>query len=155
MKRLFPLEFVYQLFALLIAVVLVHGIYATWIRPQAALALDAQRQMIAQDPTVEAPQSLYVILRDYEQEVCFILFLWAIAIIAYKGVHVMGERRLLAAGTIVAGIAYGLIALIDGYLALAVLLLLAGLGSGVLSSLSDSMVPDRAIARFNTIGRAR
>ena len=52
----------------------------------------------------------------------------------------MGERRLLVAGTIVAGIAYMLIALVEGYLTLAALLLLAGLGSSVQHPLSSSLV---------------
>jgi len=52
----------------------------------------------------------------------------------------LGERRLLVVGTFAAGIAYGLIAVVDGYLALAVLLLLAGLGSGVQHPLASALV---------------
>ena len=52
----------------------------------------------------------------------------------------LGERRLLVAGTFVAGLAYGLIALADSYLALAVLLLIAGLGSGVQHPLASALV---------------
>jgi len=62
----------------------------------------------------------------------------------------IGECRLLVAGTIVAGIAYMLIALVDGYLALAVLLLLAGLGSSVQHPLSSALV-----ARAFEAGRRR
>ena len=35
MKKAFPTEFVYQVFSLLIAFILVHAIYVTLIRPQA------------------------------------------------------------------------------------------------------------------------
>ena len=52
----------------------------------------------------------------------------------------LGERRLLVVGTFAAGIAYGLIAVVDGYLALALLLLLAGLGSGVQHPLASALV---------------
>ena len=62
----------------------------------------------------------------------------------------MGERRLLVVGTIVAGIVYMLIALVEGYLTLAVLLLLAGLGSSVQHPLSSSLV-----ARAFEAGRRR
>ncbi len=62
----------------------------------------------------------------------------------------MGERRLLVAGTLVSGVAYMLIALVDGYLALAVLLMFAGLGSGVQHPLSSALV-----ARAFEAGRRR
>ncbi len=62
----------------------------------------------------------------------------------------IGERRLLVAGTIVAGLAYMLIALADGYLALAVLLLFAGFGSSVQHPLSSALV-----ARAFEAGRRR
>ena len=61
-----------------------------------------------------------------------------------------GERRLLVAGTVAAGLAFMLIALADGYLALAVLLLLGGLGSGVQHPLSSALV-----ARAFEAGRRR
>lgn len=62
----------------------------------------------------------------------------------------IGERRLLVAGTIVAGLAYMLIALVDGYLALAVLLSIVGLGSAVQHPLSSALV-----ARAFEAGRRR
>jgi biopolymer transport protein ExbB/TolQ len=36
-----------------------------------------------------------VIVRDFEQEACFILMFWALAIMAYKGVATTRERKLL------------------------------------------------------------
>ena len=30
-------------------------------------------------------RNLYVLIRDFEQEACFVLMLWALAIMAYKG----------------------------------------------------------------------
>ncbi len=62
----------------------------------------------------------------------------------------IGERPLLVAGTLVAGTAYAAIALIDGALALAVLLLLGGLASGVQHPLSSAL-----IARAFETGRRR
>ncbi len=62
----------------------------------------------------------------------------------------IGERPLLVAGTLVAGAAYAAIALVDGYLALAVLLLLGGLASGVQHPLASAL-----IARAFETGRRR
>ncbi len=46
----FPVEFVYQVFSLLIAFIIVHGAYVTVIRPQADLFLDQEKQQMAADP---------------------------------------------------------------------------------------------------------
>jgi MFS family permease len=62
----------------------------------------------------------------------------------------IGERPLLVVGTLVAGAAYGAIALVDGYLALAVLLLLGGFASGVQHPLASAL-----IARAFETGRRR
>jgi biopolymer transport protein ExbB/TolQ len=87
-------ELLYQVFALLLAVILVHALYVLWIRPQAELALAAQLAA-AGDPGA-GQQSLFVILKDYEQETCLTLALWALAIMAYKARDGLLERRLLA-----------------------------------------------------------
>ena len=36
-----------------------------------------------------------VLIKDLEQEACFILMFWALAIMGYKAVKIVGERRLL------------------------------------------------------------
>lgn len=88
-------EFVYQVFALIVAAILVHAVYVSVIRPRAAAELEQQQAMLAQQPDAEIHDSLYVVLKDYEQEACFILMAWALAILGYKGVTVLRERRLL------------------------------------------------------------
>jgi biopolymer transport protein ExbB/TolQ len=40
-------------------------------------------------------RSLAVVIRDFEQEACFILLIWALSIMGYKGRQVMREQRLL------------------------------------------------------------
>lgn len=62
----------------------------------------------------------------------------------------IGERPLLVAGTLVAGTAYAAIAVVDSTVALAVLLLLSGLASGVQHPLSSAL-----IARAFETGRRR
>ena len=47
------------------------------------------------DPTYVQERSVWVIVRDFEQEACFVLMLWAIAIMGYKGAVSARERRLL------------------------------------------------------------
>jgi len=83
-------EFVYQLMALCVAVIVVHVVYVTVVWPQAAIALAAQAEAIASGAP-SAP-SLWIILKDYEQESCFVLLLWATAIIAHKARLLLAER---------------------------------------------------------------
>ncbi len=95
MRKAFPTEFVYQVFALILAAIVVHAIYVAVIRPNADAFLREQQARIQADPNYQPERSLYVLVRDYEQEACFILMLWAFAIMAYKGVGTYRERRLL------------------------------------------------------------
>jgi biopolymer transport protein ExbB/TolQ len=77
--------------------VLVHAVYAGLIRPQAAAALAAQAEQLAADPAAVTERSLWIVLKDFEQEICFILMLWGCAILAYKAIQVLDERRLFEA----------------------------------------------------------
>lgn len=95
MKRQFPFEFVYQVFALLIALIVVHTVYVTVVRPQAVEVLELQRQRLAQDASYVPKRSIYVVIQDFEQEACFVLMFWALAIIGYKGWVAWRERELL------------------------------------------------------------
>ncbi len=90
-----PIEFVFQLFALLIAVIIVHAVYVSVIRPNAAEVI-AQQNLEAQDnPDYVRERSVWVLIKDFEQEACFILMLWALAIMGYKALELSRERRLL------------------------------------------------------------
>jgi biopolymer transport protein ExbB/TolQ len=95
MKRQLPFEFVYQVAALVIALVIVHLAYITVIRPNADAILAAQAELAARGEPYVQDRSLYVVLRDYEQEACFVLMFWAIAIMGFKGRQALRERRLL------------------------------------------------------------
>jgi len=94
-KKQLPNEFVFSLFALLIAVILVHSVYLTVVRPNADAILEEQRIAMTEDPNYIAERSLFVIVRDFEQEACFILMLWAFAMLAYKGRVASSESKLL------------------------------------------------------------
>jgi biopolymer transport protein ExbB/TolQ len=95
MKRQFPFEFVYQLFSLFIALILVHTLYVTLVRPRAAEVIELERQQLAQDESYVPGRSIYVVIRDFEQEACFVLMVWALAIMGYKGWAAWRERGLL------------------------------------------------------------
>ncbi|MEZ5596578.1 MAG: MotA/TolQ/ExbB proton channel family protein [Pseudomonadales bacterium] len=95
MQRRIPFELVYQLSALVLAIILVHLVYVTLIRPNAEAILQAQAELAASGQPYVQDRSLYVVLRDYEQESCFVLMFWAIAIMGYKGRQSLRERALL------------------------------------------------------------
>ncbi|MGV6807335.1 MAG: MotA/TolQ/ExbB proton channel family protein [bacterium] len=88
-------EFIFQLFALLGAIIVVHSIYVTLIRPNANAILQHQLEMEAAGQPVVVDRSIYVVLKDYEQESCFILMVWVIAIMGYKARRTLNERKLL------------------------------------------------------------
>jgi biopolymer transport protein ExbB/TolQ len=95
MKNGFSSEFLFQLFALLTAVILVHALYVAVIRPSADAQLEAEMAAQLAGEDVVPERTLSVVVRDFEQEACFILLLWALAIMGYKGRQVMQEQRLL------------------------------------------------------------
>jgi biopolymer transport protein ExbB/TolQ len=94
-KKNIPVEFVYQLFALFIAIIIVHGFYVSVVRPNAAEAIAEQNMAAAADPEYVRERDIWVLIKDLEQESCFILMFWALAIMGYKTVEILDERRLL------------------------------------------------------------
>lgn len=84
MKKIFPSEFVFSVYSLLIAFIVIHGIYVTVIRPNAQVFLEQEKADIVMDSNHIKQRSVYVLLKDYEQEACFILMVWAFAILGYK-----------------------------------------------------------------------
>jgi len=95
MRKTFPVEFVYQAFALFLSVIIVHTVYVTVVWPRADSFLAEQKARLEADPNAEVQRSLSVVVRDFEQEACFVLMFWAFAIMGYKGVAASRERRLL------------------------------------------------------------
>ena len=95
MNRNFSAEFLYQVFALIIAVIVVHAVYVTLVRPQATVIMAEQARLIEEDENYTPERSLYVLVRDFEQESCLVLMLWAFSIMGYKAVKAVGERKLL------------------------------------------------------------
>jgi biopolymer transport protein ExbB/TolQ len=94
-KKNIPVEFVFQLFALIIAIIIVHAFYVSVVRPNAAQIIEEQNIAAAADPDYVRERRVWVLIKDLEQEACFILGIWALAIMGYKAVTILGERRLL------------------------------------------------------------
>lgn len=90
-----PSEFVYQLAALLIAVIVVHSFYVTVVRPRADEDFAIQSAQMQADPDAVPERSVWIIVRDFEQEACFVLMLWAVAIMAAKWLETTRESRFL------------------------------------------------------------
>ena len=69
--------------ALTLSAILVHGFYVILVEPNVALA---QVSIMQGDSTQQ--RSIWVILKDFEQEACLILMFWAIYLIADKFIHI-------------------------------------------------------------------
>lgn len=95
MTKRFPVELVYQVFSLLIAFILVHALYVTLIRPQANAFLEQEAANAAVNPEYVQQRSFYVVIKDYEQETCFVLMFWAFAILGFKGRVTWSQQKLL------------------------------------------------------------
>jgi biopolymer transport protein ExbB/TolQ len=91
-----PNELLFSLFAFIIVAIAVHAVYVTVVRPRAAAVLAEQREAMKKDPNFVAERSIYVVMKDWEQEAEVILGLWAFAIIGYKFWRGRRERALLS-----------------------------------------------------------
>jgi biopolymer transport protein ExbB/TolQ len=95
MKHKMSSEFIFQIFALLIAVIVVHAAYVGLIRPSADAQLKQQMAMQAAGEDFVPERNLAVVIRDFEQEACFILLIWALAIMGFKAKQTFNEQKLL------------------------------------------------------------
>jgi biopolymer transport protein ExbB/TolQ len=95
MRRTLSNEFWFQVFSLIIATIAIHAVYVTSVRPNAAAFLAEVALRMQQEENYAQPQSIWVIIKDYEQESCVILALWAFAILGYKARVLFHERKLL------------------------------------------------------------
>lgn len=76
---------------LIVAIIIVHLIYIGHVRPEANRVL-AEAQLQGQS----APRTMVVIIKDYEQEICFILMLWGLFLIADSYREILRTRYLFA-----------------------------------------------------------
>jgi len=95
MKKTFSNEFIFQVFALLISFIIVHAVYVTLVRPAATAHQQQQVELIQADPAYITEDSFFVVIKDYEQEACFILMFWAFSILGYKARDGWRQQQLL------------------------------------------------------------
>jgi biopolymer transport protein ExbB/TolQ len=72
-------DMVKNFIVLIVSIIVVHFAYIGYIRPEANLLLEA-----AQQTGISAPRALVIVLKDYEQEICFILMFWGCFLILSK-----------------------------------------------------------------------
>lgn len=89
-------DFLYQLIALFLSLIIVHTVYVTVIRPNADALLEQQAAQQAAGETLAVERSVYIVVKDFEQEACFILALWVFAIMGLRTKLILQERALLS-----------------------------------------------------------
>jgi len=89
---------VYSISALLLAVIVIHSIWTLIIRPRAEAVL-SQRITVTNSKNVKAQviqlRSVYVILKDYEQEICVTLCMWSLLLLGRQAWLTQRDRKLL------------------------------------------------------------
>jgi len=95
MKTRYPKEFLYSLGSLLAAIVVIHAVWTAWVRPSAQAVVAVQAEAMRKDPNYVPQRSMFVIMKDWEQESCVILMIWALAMIGYKNRTARREQDLL------------------------------------------------------------
>jgi biopolymer transport protein ExbB/TolQ len=89
---------VYSIAALMLSVILIHSFWTLVIRPRAEAVL-SQRVTITNSSNVKAQvlqlRSVYVILKDYEQETCVVLMLWSLLLLGRQAQQTQKGRKLL------------------------------------------------------------
>ncbi len=88
-------ELFFQIVALLVAIIVVHAVYVTVVRPNADAIINRAAEVAAAGGDYVVPRGFFVVVKDFEQEACFILAIWALAIMGYKAGTIMREARML------------------------------------------------------------
>src|SRR6187402_1145266 len=90
---------VYSISALLLSVIIIHSIWTLIIRPRAEAVLSQRVTVTQAGSGVKAQvlqlRSVYVILKDHEQELCVLLCLWALLLLGRQAHETRKARQLL------------------------------------------------------------
>ncbi len=84
-------EIVKNFIVLIVSIIVVHFAYIGYVRPEADILLEAARQA-----GQSAPRDLVIVLKDYEQEICFILMIWGSFLILSKCLIILRDDYLFA-----------------------------------------------------------
>lgn len=91
----YPSEFFVTLVALIATIVVVHGLYVSWIRPTGDEIIAAEQARMKADPDYVPERSFFLVINAPEQEIEIIHFIWALLILGFKAILVRRERQLL------------------------------------------------------------
>ncbi len=97
-KGLLSLDFLVPNLGLLLAIVLVEGLYSTWIRPRAEELLIERRAYLSQGAsgaTKLQTRHIELIIKDLEPQVEVIFCVWGVFFLGYKMWMMRREQRLL------------------------------------------------------------
>jgi biopolymer transport protein ExbB/TolQ len=83
------------MFALIFTIIFVHATYVSWIRPRGAEDTAAEQARLRTDKEYVPSRTIFLTIKDIEQEVEIGHFMWAMLIIGYKAYLVRRERQLL------------------------------------------------------------
>lgn len=89
-------ELLFSIGSLVVIAIVIQFIYATVIRPRAEVLLAQSAQVDEQGQSDRSNlRSVWVVIRDYEQEIAFILAIWSIGLIVQQSRAVSRNRKLL------------------------------------------------------------
>ncbi|HET9861884.1 MAG TPA: MotA/TolQ/ExbB proton channel family protein [Steroidobacteraceae bacterium] len=88
---------VYSISALLLSVIVIHSIWTLVIRPRAEAVLSQRVEVKTANVTHRVLQlrSVYVILKDHEQEICVTLCMWSLLLLGRQAWLTQKDRKLL------------------------------------------------------------
>ena len=89
---------VYSISALLLSVIVMHSIWTLFIRPRAEAVLSQRVEVKNSENTTHRVlqlRSIYVILKDHEQETCVILCMWSLLLLGRQFLLSQKDRKLL------------------------------------------------------------
>ena len=72
-------DIVKSFIVLILSIIVVHLVYIGYVRPEADLLIETAKQA-----GQSSPRELVIVLKDYEQEICFILMIWGSFLILSK-----------------------------------------------------------------------
>ncbi len=78
--------------ALVFSVIIVHMVYIGYVRPEANALIEISQEQGRQS----VPRDIVVIVKDYEQEICFILMLWGCFLITNSYREILKTKYLYA-----------------------------------------------------------
>ena len=74
---------------LIFTVIIVHFIFYGFIRPEANLIIET-----AKNTQTSVPRNFYIIVKDLEQEICFIFLIWVVFLILQKCLKIINSNYL-------------------------------------------------------------